>query len=543
MDLTADDAVDPATKNPQEATELRAALKHLRTEPRGWVFSLKLALCATLTAIGVVAVVQPEWWWRATGVVLIGCMLAHAAELQHETLHNLAYRSRRANTVTGVILGLPMLISFAAYKAAHMRHHRDLGTPMNREFFDYGDQYGTERRSTFRRGVDWAVRFTMVHHYALFVANLGRSLAGREFSGESVRVSRRIRRDHFLALGALLGLGGLSLALGSALVLWVWLIPLVLVAGPVHALIELPEHHGCETLNRDPFANTRTIRSNRLLTWFTNGNNYHVEHHLMPNLPLERLPVLHSEVHDRIQYFHRGYIAYFSTFVRRPGRREEQQVSVDFRVARTEADKADVLRLRDAVYVADQGRLADAGDTAATFDRFDAHAEYIVGYADGQPVGTVKVVPDSAAGLPCDDTVDISELREGHRLVEFGHLMTLPEVRHREIGMALMREAVVHSARKHDMTHILGDFFVDDSEGLRGFYKEIGFFALHEPYEDTRFKGSPLSLVAALDVTEAVRRARTPEGRKSRLLQYFFGDYDTYTREEAGHADTAATPR
>ncbi|WP_405651534.1 fatty acid desaturase family protein [Streptomyces sp. RK9] len=317
MDLTAGDAVDPAMRNPQEATELRASLKHLRTEPRGWVFSLKFALCVALTVLGVVIVLQPVLWCRVVGVVLIGCMLAHAAELQHETLHNLAYRSRRANTVTGIILGLPMLISFAAYKAAHMRHHRDLGTPENREFFDYGDQYGSRERSRFGTFVDWTVRFTMVHHYALFVVNLGRSLLGREFEGESVRVSRRIRRDHFLALGALLAFTGLSLALGSAVVLWVWLIPLVLVAGPVHAFIELPEHFGCEVLNRDPFANTRTIRSNRILTWFTNGNNYHVEHHLMPNLPLERLPDLHGEVKDRIRYFNRGYIEYFGKLLRK----------------------------------------------------------------------------------------------------------------------------------------------------------------------------------------------------------------------------------
>ncbi|MFJ5224063.1 GNAT family N-acetyltransferase [Streptomyces sp. NPDC088400] len=218
-------------------------------------------------------------------------------------------------------------------------------------------------------------------------------------------------------------------------------------------------------------------------------------------------------------------------------------MNVTFRLARTEADKAHVLRLRQAVYVGDQGRLADAGDTAATFDRFDPYAEYIVGYDGGRPVGTVKVVPDTAVGLPCDDSVDLAGLRRGNRLVEFGHLMTLPDVRHREIGMALMREAVIHSARKHDVTHILGDFFVDDSEGLRGFYKEIGFAALHEPYEDIRFKGSPLSLVAALDVADAVSRARTPEGKKSRLLRYFFGDYDSYKRGEAADADTAAVPR
>ncbi|MFI1829273.1 fatty acid desaturase family protein [Streptomyces sp. NPDC020412] len=317
MDMTAGGAVDPAIENHQQVSELRAAMKHLRSEPRGWLFSLKFSLCVLLTTIGVLVALQPVWWCRVAGVVLIGCMFAHAAELQHEALHNLAYRSRRANAVSGIALGLPMLISFAAYKAAHMRHHRDLGTPMNREFFDYGDQYGQEERSTLGAFVDWSVRFTMVHHYALFVANLGRALLGRDFSGESARVSRRIRRDHRLALGALLALSALSWSLDSMVIVWVWLLPLFLVAGPVHAAIELPEHFGCETLNRDPFANTRTIRSNRILTWFTNGNNFHVEHHLMPNLPLERLPDLHNEVQDRIRYFNRGYLDYFGKLLRR----------------------------------------------------------------------------------------------------------------------------------------------------------------------------------------------------------------------------------
>jgi predicted GNAT family N-acyltransferase len=216
-------------------------------------------------------------------------------------------------------------------------------------------------------------------------------------------------------------------------------------------------------------------------------------------------------------------------------------VDVTFRQAQTETERADVLRLRDAVYVRDQGRLADAADTSGTFDRFDGHAQYIVGYRGDEPVGTVKVVPDSPLGLPCDDTVDLTHLRPGNRLVEFGHLMTLPTVRSQNIGMALMREALVHSVRVHRATHIIGDFFVDDSGGLRDFYKEIGFIALHEAYRDVRFQGAPLSLVAALDTVGAARRAHAEEHRGNRLLQFFFGDYDTYAAahpKEAAHAHT-----
>ncbi len=211
---------------------------------------------------------------------------------------------------------------------------------------------------------------------------------------------------------------------------------------------------------------------------------------------------------------------------------------VTFRRARTPAEHADVLRLRDAVYVQDQERLTDTGQTAATFDRFDAFSYYIVGYSGAEAVGTVKIVPDSPAGLPCEDVADVSALRAEHRLVEFGHLMTLPGVRNHKVGMRLMREALVYSAREHDVTCILGDFFVDDFDGrLRDFYTDIGFIPVHGPYRDPRFTGAPMSMVAALDVPDAVRRCKAAGADGSGLLRYFFQDFDAYARGSSEDAD------
>jgi fatty acid desaturase len=261
---------------------------------------------------------RPEWWSKVIGVTLTGLMFAHAAELQHETLHNLGFRSRTANTVAGIVLGVPMLVSFTDYRVAHLRHHRYLGDPANREFFDYGDQYGAEgERNRLRTAFNWFVRFSMLHHYALFLRNLFHSLRGRDFEGETATTSRRIRRDHLVVLAALVAVASLSFALGRPVVVLVWILPLVLVAGPVHAAIELPEHYGCETLDEDAFANTRTIRSNRFMYWFTNGNNFHVEHHLLPNLPIERLPEAHVLVRDRLRYFHSGYGHFFYRLLRK----------------------------------------------------------------------------------------------------------------------------------------------------------------------------------------------------------------------------------
>lgn len=78
----------------------------------------------------------------------------------------------------------------------------------------------------------------------------------------------------------------------------------------------MPEHYRCDLTSTDPFRNTRTIESNAFMTWFTNGNNYHVEHHMMPNLPIERLHDLHGAIAPRIRYYHRTYRQFYSALLR-----------------------------------------------------------------------------------------------------------------------------------------------------------------------------------------------------------------------------------
>ncbi|MEU9340156.1 GNAT family N-acetyltransferase [Streptomyces sp. NPDC048278] len=210
-----------------------------------------------------------------------------------------------------------------------------------------------------------------------------------------------------------------------------------------------------------------------------------------------------------------------------------------YTLATSAADKAAVIRLRDQVYVQDQGRLDDAGDMAATFDRFDAYADYILARLDGEPVGCIKVVRDSELGLPCQDVADLTEFKDGHRVVELGHLMTRPDVRHQMLGMALMREGLLHGIR-HGATRLVGDFFVDDTGELRGFYRSLGFVALCKPYPDERFAGAPLSLVGGLDFAGAADRVPGSHGKERQLLEYFFGDYAERRRTYLEQADGPA---
>ncbi|MBW7962978.1 fatty acid desaturase [Bradyrhizobium sp. BR 10261] len=271
------------------------------------VFSLKLAI---LTIGSVAGGYLASWHSTAfvvVGIILLGLWQAHAVELQHQVLHGLGYRNARINHLVGVLLGLPMLVSYSGYRASHLRHHRLLGTPDNKEFFDYGDQYGGKPLTIYQV----ALRLLMLQHYVTFARSALTALRNKPFDGESKATSDRMRFEYLLMLAAICALLILGLWLHEWRPLIAWAASFALVATPVHALIEMPEHYLCDMTTTDVFANTRSIKSNLFLTWFTNGNNYHVEHHLAPGLPMEALPDLFDQNVGKHQYVEPTYREFF----------------------------------------------------------------------------------------------------------------------------------------------------------------------------------------------------------------------------------------
>ncbi len=52
------------------------------------------------------------------------------------------------------------------------------------------------------------------------------------------------------------------------------------------------------------------------MIWYTNGNNYHVERHLMPSLPIDRLHDLHGAIRQNIAFLHPGYRDFYLALLR-----------------------------------------------------------------------------------------------------------------------------------------------------------------------------------------------------------------------------------
>lgn len=268
-----------------------------------------LVLVVVTAAMAFLTLVSRGPLWLLPSFVL-GLAYAHAIELQHQCLHHTAYRRVIWNRIVGVTLGLPLLVSYSDYQNSHMKHHKLLGTPEDREFFNYSYQ---RLNSIFAL----IPHLWMVRHYRDTVVYIIKSLAGglvRE-KDATLKAAKKIRSEYQLMALFIAGMVVLAYVFDFELVLRLWLIPL-LVGIPTHALIELPEHIGCNVRTTNVLENTRTIRTSRIVNWFVNGNNFHVEHHWLPGVPNDKFADLHTNIASRITYFEPSYWSFYCDFFR-----------------------------------------------------------------------------------------------------------------------------------------------------------------------------------------------------------------------------------
>lgn len=275
----------------------------------------KLAIYGAIAAIALTGILLAPWPWKLLPQLVLGAMFAHGVELEHEMIHQRHFGKRWGDAI-GFLLGLPMLVEFTRYRITHSYHHRAVGTPDDEESFAYNfAQLGAP--------LSFALHLSMVSHYRNVLNNLGHAILGnttaiRQGMGNAGKTAppaavQRILRGYRVMALVILAAIALSLALHTTLFVQVWLLPL-LFAGPIHALIELPEHWGCHTDSPDMMVNTRTIRPSRLADWFTNGNCWHVEHHYKPAMPMADLPQLHDQIAPQIKFLNCGYGEFYRAF-------------------------------------------------------------------------------------------------------------------------------------------------------------------------------------------------------------------------------------
>ncbi|ROO86430.1 acetyltransferase (GNAT) family protein [Actinocorallia herbida] len=183
--------------------------------------------------------------------------------------------------------------------------------------------------------------------------------------------------------------------------------------------------------------------------------------------------------------------------------------------------------LWNAVYGTEFGWLPPGGGPCHK-DRYDDHSTYLMVRVGHQVVGTMRLVADSADGLPVEQFVNIDELRPpGRRLIECQRLMILEEHRNQRYPnlpygvLGGLVKACVHWCVRKGITHILADLFTETPTTPIGPLKALGFTETGKEFIDTELQQAGTSVALLLDVGELFSRPfRTTNPFYRYLMEY-----------------------
>jgi fatty acid desaturase len=182
-----------------------------------------------------------------------------------------------------------MLVSYTHYKSYHFHHHVAVGSDDDEEIVDYSVE-------SFRNLAKLILRAWNVTRLPHFLAVLIGMFRGH-YPPRIKKIHQGQLFHEYILLSSVFVIAICSgIFFNSITPIVLWFAPWLLVAEPVHFMIEVPEHLGCDRKTRSILRNTRSYRTNFLWGYFSNHNNYHIEHHLWPGVPSHRLRHLHRDV-------------------------------------------------------------------------------------------------------------------------------------------------------------------------------------------------------------------------------------------------------
>ncbi|MDD1531013.1 fatty acid desaturase [Bradyrhizobium sp. WBOS7] len=257
---------------------------------------------AILLVGAAIAVVSSRWGvlWALPLMALQGYVVAFLFMAVHETAHKTAFRSRGLNLAVGHVSAFIIGLPYEYYCLFHWDHHRYTQDPDK----DPELIVGVKPTSDTQLAIAYSGLLQVAGRLRLM---LGHAITGNvtvPWIPESKRAVIVREARVYVALYALLL--ALSLWFTSALLLWVWIVPLIIGQFFLRPYL-YAEHTGCER-TRSAFENTRTTYTAAFVKWFAWNMPYHVEHHAYPSIPFHALPKLNAIVDDEIVHRGHGYI-------------------------------------------------------------------------------------------------------------------------------------------------------------------------------------------------------------------------------------------
>jgi fatty acid desaturase len=254
----------------------------LLTKLDNWHGLLAVLEDYTVIFASILATTCISMWFYPIALILIGSRQRALATLLHESAHNILAKNKTLNWLLGTFAsGYLIFQQMAPYKASHcLEHHCHLANPDRDPDFKFYQNEGLYNPLTARefyiRHIIQPLLFLRVPSYVSYlIQNRFLSNGGRWW--ESL---------------AILGYWGLIISVTVWLgigdkIIWFWLVPYFTTFQVIGWFIELSEHYPLLGNNNIDIYLSR----NRFSCWYEacltsiHCENFHLVHHLFPNVP------------------------------------------------------------------------------------------------------------------------------------------------------------------------------------------------------------------------------------------------------------------
>lgn len=264
---------------PKEKWERVRALHELDTRQNSKI----LVLFLLWALIGWMILAAGHFALRLTGIFLAGLSISALSTFVHEACHTLLSKNVRINRLLGFLCGVPALVSVSAYRSIHIAHHTYVKSERDPDNIE----------NSAGKGMPLVFVYYMVLLIGIYIYLFTVPVVGYQRGNTETR--RKILEEYALMF---LLYGATFLLVPVDYVLQLWVYPLLIAAqlANVRGLAE----HGLTTGGND-FTSTRTVVSNRFVSFFMCNLNYHLEHHLFPGVPWYHLPKVHRLLKDEFR--------------------------------------------------------------------------------------------------------------------------------------------------------------------------------------------------------------------------------------------------
>ncbi len=220
--------------------------------------------------------------WAAFIIATLNMMLAYLPghEAEHNNIAGRGHPRRWLNELVGHLTFLPIVLPFNYHRLSHLQHHAHACDP------DMDPDYNTNANGWFS---------------AIWSSLKSRQPESREAFGlrgldqENPVVKRALIEGFYMQLGFYIILAALAwsgLALEAALLWW---LPRHIGMTYLQIFLSWAPHHPMEEQGR--YRDTRGWKF-ALGNIASAGMQYHIVHHLHPNIPLDKTPVAYREMRE-----------------------------------------------------------------------------------------------------------------------------------------------------------------------------------------------------------------------------------------------------